>query len=47
MASVRGTPFRRVDRLYYDYIHTERDDVRSMLDRIAAFPETSGQPVEK
>jgi hypothetical protein len=35
MASVRGTPLRRVERLYYDYIRTERADVRSMLARIA------------
>jgi hypothetical protein len=38
MASVRGTPFRRVERLYYDYIRTQRDEVQSMLDRIAAMP---------
>jgi hypothetical protein len=41
MASVRGTPFRRVERLYYDYIRAQRDDVQSMLDRIAAIPATS------
>jgi hypothetical protein len=34
MASVRGTPFRRVERLYYDYIREQRDAVRSMLHRI-------------
>jgi hypothetical protein len=36
MASVRGTPFRRVERLYYDYIHAQRDAVRAMLLRVAA-----------
>jgi hypothetical protein len=41
MASVRGTPFRRVERLYYDFIRTQRDEVQSMLDRIAAMPVTS------
>ena len=38
MASVRGTPFRRVEGLYYDYIRTQRDEVQSMLNRIAAMP---------
>jgi len=38
MASVRGTPFRRVERLYYDYIRAQRDDVQSMLVRVAAMP---------
>jgi hypothetical protein len=33
MASVRGTRFRRVERLYYDYIRSQRDAVRSMLHR--------------
>ncbi len=41
MASVRGTPFRRVERLYYDYIRTQRDEVQSMLVRLAAMPATS------
>jgi hypothetical protein len=41
MASVRGTRFRRVEQLYYDYIHTQRDKTQSMLDRIAAMPMTS------
>jgi hypothetical protein len=44
MASVRGTPFRRVERLYYDYIRTQRDEVQSMLLRIAAMAVTSKQP---
>jgi hypothetical protein len=47
MASVRGTPFRRVERLYYDYIRTQRDEVQSMLNRIAAIPATSNQPAAK
>jgi hypothetical protein len=41
MASVRGTPLRRVERLYYDYIRSERADVRSMLARIASPAATS------
>jgi hypothetical protein len=47
MASVRGTPFRRVERLYYDYIRTQRDEVQSMLDRIAAMPVTSKLPADE
>jgi hypothetical protein len=43
MASVRGTPLRRVERLYYDYIRSERADVRSMLARIAA-PAAASNP---
>jgi hypothetical protein len=35
MASVRGMPFRRVESLYYDYIHSQSADVKSMLNRIA------------
>lgn len=40
MASVRGTPLRRVERLYYDYISRQRDELRAMLHRIAAIPAT-------
>ena len=47
MASVRGTPFRRVERLYYDYIRTQRDEVQSMLNRIAAMPVTSHQHADE
>ena len=35
MASVRGTPFRRVEQLYDRYIHAQRDEVRAM-ERVAA-----------
>ena len=41
MASVRGTPFRRVEGLYYDYIRSHRAEGQSMLDRIATMPATS------
>ncbi|MGC2198632.1 MAG: hypothetical protein WA633_00570 [Stellaceae bacterium] len=34
LASVRGSPYRRVERLYYDYIETQRAEVDSMLGRI-------------
>ena len=34
LASVRGTRFRRVESLYYDYIHDQSTEVRSMLNLI-------------
>jgi hypothetical protein len=43
MASVRGTPFRRVEGLYYDYIRSQRTEVQSMLDRIAVMPVTADE----
>lgn len=30
MASVRGTPFRRMGQLFEDYVHKQRDEVRTM-----------------
>jgi len=36
MASDRGTPFRRVQSLYYAYIHDQSTEVRSMLNFIGA-----------
>jgi hypothetical protein len=47
MASVRGTPFRRVESLWYDYIRSQRTEVQSMLDRIAATPVALNQPVDQ
>jgi hypothetical protein len=35
LASVRGTPYRRVERLYYEYIQAQRAEVASMLDRLS------------
>jgi hypothetical protein len=46
MASVRGTRFRRVERLYYHYIRDERDQVRAMLNRIATTPVASRPAAE-
>jgi hypothetical protein len=46
MASVRGTRFRRVERLYYHYIRDERDQVRAMLNRIATTPLASRPAAE-
>jgi hypothetical protein len=43
MASVRGTPFRRVAQLYNQYIHAQRDEVRAM-EQVVASPEPSNPP---
>jgi hypothetical protein len=43
LASVRGTPYRRVERLFYDYIKAQRTEVDSMLTRLSA---VEGQPDE-
>jgi hypothetical protein len=41
LASVRGTPYRRVERLFYDYVKAQRAEVESMLDRLSTL---EGQP---
>ena len=46
MASVRGTPFRRVSQLYDEYIHQQRDEVRTMQQVLASL-ETSNPPAAK
>lgn len=43
MASVRGTRFRRVEQLYYQYINDQRDKLRSMLEDIPE-PRTTSKP---
>ena len=43
LASVRGTPYRRVERLFYEYIKAQRTEVASMIDRLA----TLGEQAEK
>lgn len=35
LATVRGDPYRRVERLHYDYIQAQRDEVDAMLKRLA------------
>jgi hypothetical protein len=47
IASVRGTPFRRVEELYYNYVHSQNIEVHSMLHRIAAMPEVAQQPADE
>jgi hypothetical protein len=36
LASVRGSPYRRVERLFYEYIQGQRAEVESMLNRLSA-----------
>jgi hypothetical protein len=40
LASVRGTPYRRVGRLHLDYIQTQRNEVEGLLARLAAYDAT-------
>jgi len=47
LSSVRGTPYRRVDRLYYEYIKTQRDEVDGMLDRLASLEDQGDGPKSK
>src|SRR5215469_13264779 len=44
LSSVRGTPYRRVERLYYDYVRRQAGEVRSMLQQMAAPGESANQP---
>ena len=47
LASVRGTRFRRVEGLYYDYIRSQKTDVQSMLRPIWVPPNTSDKSAEE
>ena len=47
LASVRGTPYRRFERLYYDYITAQRAEVDNMLDRLAALEAPADRPKPK
>jgi hypothetical protein len=42
LASVRGTPYRRIERLFYDYIKTQRTEVESMLAKVSALERATG-----
>lgn len=44
LASVRGTPFRRLGRLHIDYIRAQRQDVETLLARYADLAAASGGP---
>jgi hypothetical protein len=47
LASVRGTPHRRVERLYYEYIHAQRAEVESMLDKLSGLEDHADSPKSK
>jgi hypothetical protein len=47
LASVRGTPYRRVERLYYEYIQAQRAEVEAMLDRLTSLEEQADGPKSK
>jgi hypothetical protein len=47
LASVRGTPYRRVERLFYDYIKAQRDEVVSMLERLSDLEGQADKPPVK
>jgi len=44
LASVRGTPSRRVERLYYEYIRSQRAAVESMLGRLSGLEDNADRP---
>ena len=47
LASVRGTPYRRVERLYYEYIHAQHAEVESMLYRLSGLEDHADSPKSK
>ena len=44
LASVRGSRYRRVERLFYDYMEAQRAEVGSMLARLSALEDQSDEP---
>jgi hypothetical protein len=44
LSSVRGTQYRRMERLYYDYLQAQRAEVDSMLDRLSALEDRADGP---
>jgi hypothetical protein len=44
LASVRGDPYRRVERLHREYIQAQRAEVELMLDRLAALAGSPDEP---
>ncbi len=47
LASVRGSPYRRVERLYYNYLHAQRAEVDFMLGKVSALEGRSDEPKVK
>lgn len=44
LASVRGTPYRRFGRVYYDYIQQQRNDVAELIAKLGALQQPSAAP---
>jgi len=44
LASVRGSPYRRVERLYYEYLDAQRAEVDAMLDRLSRLEDHADGP---
>jgi hypothetical protein len=47
LASVRGSPYRRIERLYYAYIEAQRAEVEGMLGRLSALENQADAPKSK
>src|SRR5262249_39324905 len=47
LASVRGTPYRRVERLYYEYIKTQLAEGDSLRDRLSLLEDLADAPKSK
>jgi hypothetical protein len=47
LASVRGTPYRRTERLYYEYVRAQRAEVGGMLDRLSSLEDQADTPKSK
>jgi hypothetical protein len=47
LATVRGTPYRRVERLYHEYNQAQRAEVEAMLDRLPSLDDQADGPKPK
>ena len=47
LTSVRGTPYRRVDRLFYEYLKAQRSEVDAMLAKLPGLEDQSDTPRTK
>src|SRR6516162_8422473 len=47
LTSVRGSPYRRIERIYYEYIEAQRVEVDSMLGRLSELEDHTDGPKSK
>ena len=47
LTSVRGTPYRRVERLFYEYLKAQRSEVEAMLTKLRGLEDQSDTPRTK